>query len=241
MSYNRALTSERSVSFTALDLQEVRRIGRAFGASVNDVVVALCAGVLRRYGIQCGELPGRPLLATIPVSERASDLESAGNQLAFMFYELPIHLDDPGERLRFVQRTARVAKDAHARAGAGLLSSVATLIPKVLVGPAMRAASSLRVTSIIPPIANVMISSLRGPEVPLFASGARVSSIFPLGPVIEGIGLCVTAISYRRELAFGFIACSDHVTDIRDLATGFDIEMVGLLDVAAGRSQDERG
>jgi len=240
MSYNRALTPERSVAFTSLDLQEVRRVGRAFGASVNDVVVALCAGVLRRYGIQCGDLPDRPLIATIPVSERASDDRAAGNQLAFMFYEIPVHLGDPGDRVRFVQQSARVAKEAHGRAGAGLLSSLATLIPKMVVGPAMRAASSLRVTSIVPPIANVMISSLRGPGVSLFASGARVSSIFPLGPVIEGIGLCITAISYQDELAFGFIACADHVTDIGDFTTGLQLEMVGLVDVVAERSPDER-
>jgi diacylglycerol O-acyltransferase / wax synthase len=238
MSYNRPLTSNRSVAFTTLDFEEVRRVGRAFGASVNDVVVALCAGVLRRYGLQCGDLQERPLVATIPVSERESVGGSAGNQLTFMFYELPVHLDDPGERLRFVQRSAGIAKDARARAGAGLLSSVATLIPKIVVGPAMRVASSLRVTSIVPPIANVMISSLRGPEVPLFASGARVSSIFPLGPVIEGIGLCITAISYGEGLAFGLIACADHIVDIRDLATGLHLEMVGLLDASAESSED---
>jgi WS/DGAT/MGAT family acyltransferase len=237
MSYNGALSRERAVAFTALDLDDVRRVGKAFGASVNDVVVALSTGVLRRYGIRCDELPDRPLLATIPVSERGSNTDDAGNRLAFMFYELPVHLNDAGERLEFVHRSARVAKTAHAQAGAGLLSSVATLIPKAAVGPVMRVSSPLRLSRLVPPIANVMISSLKGPEVPLFASGVRASSIFPLGPVIEGIGLCITAISYQDQMDFGFIACADHVTDIRDLTTGLQLEMALLLDAATRRAR----
>jgi WS/DGAT/MGAT family acyltransferase len=237
MSYNGALTEGRAVAFTTLDLDDVRLVAEVFGASVNDVVVALCTGVLRRYGLRCGDLPDRPLIATIPVSERGSDREAAGNRLAFMFYELPVHLDGAGNRLEFVQHSAQVAKEAHAQAGAGLLSSVATLIPKVAVGPAMRVASPLRLARMVPPIANVMVSSLRGPEAPLFASGARVSSIFPLGPVIEGIGLSITAISYRNQMDFGFIACADHVKDIDDLTTGLQLEMALLLDAAARRTE----
>lgn len=233
MSYNRALTARRSVAFAALHLHEVHEVRKAFGASVNDVVVALSAGALRRHAIQCDELPDRPLVATIPVSERAEGDATAGNQLAFMFYNLPVHLEDAGERLRFVQRTAEVAKEAHLRGGQGLLSSVAALIPKFVVGSALRAASSLRVTNVVPPIANVMISSLRGPDVPLYMARASLASIFPLGAVFEGIGLSITAISYRDELAFGFITCTDLVPDIRELATGLHLEMANLLDAAA--------
>jgi diacylglycerol O-acyltransferase / wax synthase len=230
MSYNRTLSPRRSVAFTTLKVDDVKRIARGFDASVNDVVVALCAGVLRRYAIQCDELPDRPLVAAIPVSERLPEHGAAGNQMSFMIYALPVHLADPGERIDFVRRSAARAKELHSRAGRGLLAAVAALAPKVAMGPAMRALSSLHAADALPPMINVLISNIRGPELPLYVAGASLKSIFPMGPVIEGVGLGITAVSYQDEFAFGFIACSDLVSDIRDFSLGLHLEMATMLD-----------
>jgi hypothetical protein len=82
----------------------------------------------------------------------------------------------------------------------------------------------------LPPTANVLISSIRGPDVPLYVDGDKLSSIFPMGPVLEGIGLSITAISFADELAFGFIACADLIDDVQDLSLGLDLEMAALQD-----------
>jgi diacylglycerol O-acyltransferase / wax synthase len=230
MSYNRALTPRRSVAFTTLKLDEVKQVGRSSGASVNDVVVALCAGVLRRYAILCDELPDRPLVAAVPVSERLPEHGTAGNRLSFMFYGLPVHLGDPVERLAFVTHSSSAAKDVHGRAGQGLMAALATLVPQSTIGPVMRLVSSSHAANVVPPIANVLISNIKGPELPLYVAGASLGAIFPMGPIMEGVGLGVTAVSYHDEMAFGFMACTDLVADVRDFSTGLHLEMSTMLD-----------
>jgi diacylglycerol O-acyltransferase len=132
--------------------------------------------------------------------------------------------------MEFVQRSAADAKTVYEKAGDGLLDAVATLSPKFAIRPAMKAMSSVRAANVLPPPANVLISSIRGPDVPLYVDGAKLSSIFPMGPVLEGIGLGITAVSYSEELAFGFIACADFIDDIGDLSLGLDLEMAALQD-----------
>ena len=230
MSYNRALTPPRAVAFSTLPLDDVKQIAQATGGSVNDVVVALCAGVLRRHALQSKDVPDRPIVAAIPVSERKPEHGPTGNHLSFMFYSLPVHLPSPRARLEFVQRSAADAKAVYGRAGDGLLDAVAALSPKFAIKPAMKAMSSIRAANVLPPPANVLISSIRGPDVPLYVGGARLSSIFPMGPVLEGIGLGITAVSFAGELSFGFIACADLIEDIEELSLGLSLEMAALQD-----------
>jgi WS/DGAT/MGAT family acyltransferase len=238
MSYNRALTPRRSVAFSTLPLEEVKQIAGAFGGSINDVVVSLCAGVLRRHALQSKEVPDRPIVAAIPVSERKPEHGLTGNHISFMFYALPVHISTARGRLEFVRRSAADAKRVYAKAGDGLLDAVAALSPKFAVKPAMKAMSTVRAANMLPPPANVLISSIRGPEVPLYVDGAKLSSIFPMGPVLEGIGLGITAISFSDELAFGFIACADLIDDVEDLSLGLDLEMAALQDCIEHRTED---
>jgi diacylglycerol O-acyltransferase len=147
-----------------------------------------------------------------------------------MFYALTIHLPTARARLEFVQRSGVDAKRVYVRAGEGLLDAVAALSPKFAIKPAMRAMSAGRAANLLPPPANVLISSIRGPDVPLYVDGARLSSIFPMGPVLEGIGLGITAVSFCDELAFGFISCADLIDDIGDMALGLSLEMAALQD-----------
>jgi len=230
MSYNRSLTARRSVGFTSMSLDEIKNLAKGFDASVNDVVVALCAGTLRRHALHHDELPDRPLVAAIPVSERKTEHGSAGNRMSFMFYALPVHLSDSAERVEFVKRSSSGAKALHSRAGEGLLAAVAAVAPRRALGPIMRAMSSLGAANVVPPIANVMISNIRGPEIPLYVAGASLCSIFPMGPVIEGVGLGITAVSYGGEFAFGFMTCPDLVPDTHELSLGLHLELATLCE-----------
>ena len=230
MSYNRALTSRRSVAYASVPRQDIEQIRSGVGASVNDVLVALCAGVLRRYAIKHDELPARPMVAGVPVSERTPEDPLTGNQLSFMFYGLPVHLEDPRERLAFVSRSATAVKDIYARAGRGLFSGLASLAPTKALGPIMRALSGVHAANVMRPVVNVLISNIRGPDVPMYVAGDEVSSIFPMGPLIEGVGLGVTVVSYRHEVSFGFMACAELVPDIHELTTGTHLEVARMLD-----------
>jgi hypothetical protein len=147
-----------------------------------------------------------------------------------MFYSLPVHRDDPATRLAEVTRSATATKDLYERVGEGLLGSVASLAPKTVVGPVMRMLSGVRIADIAPPIANVTISNIRGPDLPLYVAGARLKSLFPMGPLIEGVGLGVTVISYGDEVAFGFLGCEDHLPDIESLADATHQEVARMLE-----------
>ena len=232
-SYNRALTPRRSVAFTTIQLEDIKKIRKNLGGSVNDVLVALCAGILREYAIDHGETPTRPLVAGVPVSERTPEHGSAGNRISFMFYSLPIHCADPATRLSEVTRSADATKELYERTGRGLLGSVAALTPKAVVGPLMRLVSGMHVADHTPPVANVIISNIRGPELPLFVAGARLKTLFPMGPLLEGVGLGVTVVSHDDEVAIGFLGCEDHLPDIERLAEDTHLEVARMLDAVA--------
>ena len=233
MSYNRALTPRRSVAFTSVPRTDVDDIRSKVGASLNDVLVALCAGVLRRYAVKHDELPDRPMVAGVPVSERSPEDPPAGNQLSFMFYGLPVHLEDPLERMAFVSRSATAVKDVYARAGHGLFAGLASLAPTAALGPIMRALSGVHAANVVRPVVNVLISNIKGPETPMYVSGSEVTAMYPMGPLIEGVGLGVTVVSYRREVSFGFMACAELVPDIDELTTGVHLEVARMLDAMA--------
>ena len=147
-----------------------------------------------------------------------------------MLYSLPVECEVPALRLQEVARSSTAAKDLYARSGSGLMGSIATLTPARVVGPVMRALSGMRIADIAPPVMNVFISNIHGPDLPLYAAGARLRAMFPMGPLIEGVGLGMTMVSHADEVAVGFMACADHVPDIQVLADCTDVEVAALLD-----------
>ena len=237
LSFNGALTPRRSVAFTRLAIDDVKRIRQAFDLTVNDVIVAIVTGALRRRLLAQDELPDRPLVAAIPTSEREPEHGLLGNHLSMMVYALPVHLEDPLARLAGVQESAAAAKAVYDAAGVGLMADVASVLPRPAVGPAMRLASALRLGDRVPPLVNVVVSSIRGPGFPLFAAGMGLESMFPIGPLTEGVGLGITAVSYRDEVSFGFLACPDLVPDVTLLVDDVQAE----LDVLVGHAEDAAG
>jgi diacylglycerol O-acyltransferase len=230
LSYNRALTSRRSVALASIRIDDVKQVRHEVGASVNDVLVAVSAGVLRKYAISKNELPDRPLVAAVPISERTTADGAAGNHLSFLFYALPVHIDDPIERLKFVTSSAETVKDVYRRNGTGLLSSIACFASSRAAQPFIKAISSARLASILPPAVNVLISSIKGPEMPLYLAGSEMTSLYPMGPIFEGVGLGITAVSYRDRVDFGFMSCPDLIPDIERLADDVKPEICSMLD-----------
>jgi diacylglycerol O-acyltransferase / wax synthase len=133
-----------------------------------------------------------------------------------------------------VQRSATAAKALYERTGQGLLADAAGLLAPSAVGPLLTAASRLRLADRIPPLANVIISNVRGPDFPLYVAGARLESMFPMGPLMEGVGLGVTVVTYRDEVGFGFVSCPDLLPDVAGLAATVPAELVSLQAAAAG-------
>ncbi len=214
-SFNLAITPHRRVALGEVLLDDLKAVKNHFGCTVNDVVLALCAGALRRYLFARGELPEEPLVGFVPISFRAEDERlSAGNRLSAMLTSLATDVADPVERLRLIAAAMSQAKAQHSLVGADVLTDWTEFTFPALIGRAARLISSTRVFDRVRPAFNVTISNIPGPPFPLFLAGARLVGMYPLGPVVEGAGLNMTVMSYCGTVYFGFNGCRETVPDI---------------------------
>jgi len=212
-SFNVPITPHRKTAFTHLSLDEVKEIKDAFGTTVNDVVLAICAGALRRYLDARGELPDRSLIAVVPISVRTEDEQNVvgSNRVSAMFSSLATDVEDPVERLRLINRANKGAKEEHKAIGAGMLTQWGELAAPITFSLAARLYAGLRLAERHPVVHNLVISNVPGPRFPLYFAGAKLVGLYPLGPVFDGAGLNITVVSYMDQLFFGLIGCREHV------------------------------
>jgi len=199
---------------------------------VNDVVLAVLSGAFRRYLDERDELPDRPLVAVIPTSVRAMDEKQLGNRVSAMFTQLSTDLDDPLDRLEAVQSTMSGAKQVHSDIGGNTLEEWAELAAPAMLARGARLYSQLRLADRHPPIHNLVVSNVPGPQFPLFMAGARIVDLYPMGPVFDGAGLNVTALSYQDRVDIGFMACREAVPDLWRLASEVPEALAELVKLA---------
>jgi WS/DGAT/MGAT family acyltransferase len=211
--FNGPVTSYRRVAFGSLPLEEVKKVRRALGISVNDVVMALCTSALRRWLIDHDALPVRPLVAAVPVSTRGLDDGTHGNQISAMFTPVPTHLADPRDRVAAIQNTMDTAKQRHVATPDQWLAELTAIVPPAFGSLAARALYRLAPAA-LPPI-NLIISNVPGPQFPLYLCGAEVLGYFPISVIsdVSG-GLNITVFSYNGSVDIGIVACRDMVPDV---------------------------
>jgi len=245
--FNAAITPNRSVAVANLHLDDLKTVRRAFGTTVNDVVLALVGGALRRYLDGLGELPEQPLIAVVPISVRSETTDPTGagpdgsNQVSAMFASLGTDVADPVERLRVIGEITKGAKEEHKAIGADLLQDWAQFAAPAVFARASAMYTNMKLASRHRPIHNVIVSNVPGPPFPLYLAGARLDMLCPLGPVMEGAGLNVTVLSNMGRVDVGLIACSELIPDLWDLAHAFDEAMTELLEAAEAAPATGRG
>jgi diacylglycerol O-acyltransferase / wax synthase len=233
LTMNGTITPHRKVAFSSIPLSDVKRVKNAFGVKVNDVILAVTTGALRTYLIARGELPDRPLVATIPTSVRTEDQKTEmGNRVSAMFAGLPVEIEDPVERLLWVHRSTIGAKQMHEDIGGNTLQEWADLASPALFSRAMRVYSSLRLSERHRPIHNLVISNVPGPPFPLYFAGARLLAIYPMGPIFDGAALNLTVMSYLDHVDFGFLVCRELVPDVDDLSAAVPDALAELVKAA---------
>jgi WS/DGAT/MGAT family acyltransferase len=207
------VTPHRRVAFGSLPLEEIKQVRRKLGISVNDVVMALCASALRHWLIDHEALPGRPLVAAVPVSTRDLENGSHGNQISAMFASVPTHLADPLERVAAIRNTMDTAKQHLVATPDQWLEQLTAVVPPAFGSLAARALYRLAPAA-LPPI-NLIISNVPGPQFPLYMCGAKVLGYFPISVIsdISG-GLNITVFSYNGSVDVGIVACRDMVPDV---------------------------
>jgi diacylglycerol O-acyltransferase len=218
-SLNASITPHRRVAFSSIALEDAKAIRRKCDTTLNDVVLAICTGALRRYLLDGDELPEDPLVATVPVSTAPTSANRRGaNKVSAMFVSLPCHIEDPVERLHAIREGTKGAKEEHNALGADVLLNWAEHATPNVFSAAARAYTRLKLADHHRPIHSLVISNVPGPDFPLYLAGAEMVAGFPLGPVMDGAGLNITVMSYRGVLNWGLMACAETVPRLADLA-----------------------
>ncbi len=227
--FNKPVGPHRRWAFRSLPFADVKAVKAALGITVNDVVMGLCAGALRRWLLDHDALPDSPLVSAVPVSVRTEEQKGThGNRVSMMMAALPTHLADPAERLRASHEAMKGAKDQHGALPADLLADVAQFAMPALAGQAARLSARLRLLERVNPF-NLIISNVPGPNVPLYYGGARLTAYYPLSAVTDGQGLNITVMSYGGQLHFGLIADRELVPDLDRMAGYLADELADLF------------
>jgi diacylglycerol O-acyltransferase / wax synthase len=236
--FNAAVSGERNIAFATLDLDDIKAVKNRFGVKVNDVVLALCAGVLRRFLQKRDQLPDKPLVAVVPISVHDKSDRPGRNQVSAMFCRLETHIDDPGERLRAIAQADSAARDHSSDIGPTLLLDWTQVAARAVFGLVMGLVATTPLSR--HPVYNLIISNVPGPQTKLYCLGADVKALYPLGPIFHGSGLNITVMSLSGKLHVGIISCPDLVPNLWELADDFALELDELLSCRVRPSRPRR-
>jgi diacylglycerol O-acyltransferase len=218
-SLNGTISPHRRVAFTDVSLDDVKMVKNVFGGTVNDVVLAIAAGALRGYLDDKGEHLEESLVAAIPISVRTeSEKGTLGNRISSMLASLATTIDDPVKRYQAICQGTKAAKRQDQAVGASTLTEWAEFASPAIAGRASRMLSSLRVFDKMRPLFNVTVSNVPGPNFPLYSAGCRMVAMYPMGPLMDGIGLNITVMSYMGRMYFGLVACWETVPQVEKIA-----------------------
>jgi WS/DGAT/MGAT family acyltransferase len=219
--FNGEVSPHRVFEGQTFKLKELAAIrGAVPGATVNDVVLAICGGALRAYLLDKGELPEESLVAMAPINTRITAEEgTGGNKLAMMFVPIHTEVANPLARLRAVVEATRNAKETRNAIGARQMTDLTQHIPSATNALAGRLITGLGLGHRAIRICNCTITNVPGPQQPLYFNGAKLLKMTGSAPIIDGMGLIITAISYNGEIIFSFTACREMTPDPEKLAT----------------------
>jgi diacylglycerol O-acyltransferase len=219
--FNVAITPERGFATAAVPRAELKAIAAAHGATVNDVVLALCSGALRRYLARTASVPRKSLIAAMPISLREPGNTEMRTQAMLSLVSLATNVADPVKRLLAIRDSSGATKAAARSAKSMIPTDIPLLGAPWLLGALAALYGRSRVVGTLPVPANVLVSNVPGPAVPLYVGGLRMSGYWPLSIVEHGLGLNITLIDYAGTLFFGFVVARSAVPDPRALADDF--------------------
>ena len=196
--FNKSVSPKRTWGTAILSFDRINRLRKIMDVSVNDLILAICAGAISRYLEEREKLPAQPLVANVPISIRVKDEEQQmNNQISNMFVKIGTHIKNPIERLEFIYEQTSIGKSKHKAVGAKALSKMADAVPFGLANLAASLYSKYNIKEFHRPPFNVTITNVPGPQNPLYLKGHKVVGIFGLTPVLDGFGLIIAAFSYN--------------------------------------------
>lgn len=229
---NGRVRGQRRVATQLFRLDRLKAVAHQCGCTLNDVVLAICGGGLRRFLMEEGLLPDKPLTAGIPVNVRAADDEGTGTQVTFIIGTLATDIEDPRERLDAVAASTRAAK-AHfgTLPREAITQYTMLLMAPTILGMLTPIAGRTR------PMFNVTVSNVPGPTKPLYYRGARLEASYPISLISHGIGLNITCQSYADVIAFAFVGCRDTLPHLQNVAV-YTADALAELEQAIAAAAD---
>lgn len=215
--FNNAISAHRSFSGTQLSLKTIKEIKKPFeGVTINDVVLSICAGALKKYLAHKNIQLKKPLIVMAPISIRKKKQKHAmGNQVSSMLLSLATDLEDPLARLKVIHNNAEAAKVFNRLTH---LEDLAEYIPSLLQALAAKIYSQVRFSQKINPAFNLTITNVPGPQIPLYFDGAKLHSQYGMAPIVDGMGLMLVVMSYNGSVGIGITACRELMPDVKLLA-----------------------
>jgi WS/DGAT/MGAT family acyltransferase len=206
--FNKVVSPHRVFEGVTFSLEEVKQVKNQYDATVNDVVLAICAGALREYLLEKNELPEESLVSMCPINVRDPNDESKiANQVVSMAVDLHTDSADAGERLRAISQSSREAKQYTNAIGAKSMMEMSNFIPMDLAVMGSRVAAEQGLANFATPTFNTVITNVPGSPVPFYSNGARHVRGWGLGPCVDGNGLFHSVGSYCGELTIGITCC----------------------------------
>jgi diacylglycerol O-acyltransferase / wax synthase len=239
---NKSISSERSFAGTSISLSRAKALAKQSSGKLNDVVLALASGVVRRYLLREGALPAKSMTAAVPISLREEGNADANNQVFGMICAIATDVEDPKTRLETIIAQSSKAKEmSHPlRALMPQVSNISMLGAPILVQILALLYSRSNLSDVLPPAANITVSNVPGPRQTLYAAGAELLHIFPVSISTHGIALNITVQSYRDQLDFGFIAGSNVIAHVQVLCDMLPEEFAALEAAFAPPPEDAK-
>ncbi len=240
---NKQISSERSFAGVSIPLSRAKAVGKAAGGKLNDVVLAISSGVVRRYLLERGALPSKSMTAAVPISLREEGNTDANNQVFGMICSIATNVEDPKTRLEtIIAQSAKSKEISHPlRALMPQVSNVSMLGAPIMVQILALLYSRSSLSDVLPPTANITVSNVPGPRQTLYAAGAELLHIFPVSISTHGLALNITVQSYRDQLDFGFISGANIIPHVEVLCNMVPEEFAALEAVFAPSPAEVKG
>jgi len=224
---NAKITGARRFVAQSYSLDRIHAVSKACGATVNDVVLGMCASALRRYLNDFhGGAPDKPLIGMVPVSVRPSDAEVHGNALTAVLVNLATHVADPAKRFEVIRRSMSDAKSIVRELSFREVMLFTALVASPVMTPAL-----VGLGAKLPSI-NVVISNLPGPKRPLYWNGSRLDGMYAASILFHGMALNITLVSNKGELDFGITACRRALPRVQRLIDFLELGLEELESIA---------
>ncbi len=239
-SLNVSLDGRRTFAMTTLPLGDLQAIRRVAGTTLNDVYLAVCSGALRRYLIANGELPSRSLVASVPLSTDPNVARMSGNRIDSLYVTLGTDIADPLQRLMHCSAVATGAKQVRSALGNSLLERRAEVVPPQLYKAAVRIWGRSHLANRVRPPINVILSNVAGPRSPVRFGPSEMEALYSVGPLIEGVGLNVTAWSYVDSLHVSVLGCPASLPDPWRIADALGESLAELTESVVNRPAPDK-